>query len=289
MQPVADRDVELFRRGISPTSKCLIGLSVACALVALDGRRQWTETARAELQRGLAPIQQLAALPWRSGEQSLQYLTLQQDLLRRVDQLEAENDRLRIEARNIDLLQQENSVLRQLQDLPTEGLSLRRAVQLVQRGRDGASQRFLINAGSLEGLRPGLALVAPDGVVGQVIAVDAHSAQVALLSDQGQATPVQIARNSLRAVLVGEGLPNRASLRFLANNADVKPGDQLLTSGLDGVYPPGMPVATVLTVERDSQSDFAIVACRPSAATETRRHFVVVEPSAPAPAHGPAP
>jgi rod shape-determining protein MreC len=134
-----------------------------------------------------------------------------------------------------------------------------------------------------------LALVAPDGVVGQVIAVDAHSAQVALLSDQGQATPVQIARNSLRAVLVGEGLPNRASLRFLANNADVKPGDQLLTSGLDGVYPPGMPVATVLTVERDSQSDFAIVACRPSAATETRRHFVVVEPSAPAPADGPAP
>jgi rod shape-determining protein MreC len=289
MQPVADRDVELFRRGISPTSKCLIGLSVACALVALDGRRQWAETARAELQRGLAPIQQLAALPWRSGEQSLQYLTLQQDLLRRVDQLEAENDRLRIEARNIDLLQQENSVLRQLQDLPTEGLALRRAVQLVQRGRDGASQRFLINAGSLEGLRPGLALVAPDGVVGQVIAVDAHSAQVALLSDQGQATPVQIARNSLRAVLVGEGLPNRASLRFLANNADVKPGDQLLTSGLDGVYPPGMPVATVLTVERDSQSDFAIVACRPSAATETRRHFVVVEPSAPAPADGPAP
>jgi rod shape-determining protein MreC len=89
--------------------------------------------------------------------------------------------------------------------------------------------------------------------------------------------------------LVGEGLPNRASLRFLANNADVKPGDQLLTSGLDGVYPPGMPVATVLTVERDSQSDFAIVACRPSAATETRRHFVVVEPSAPAPADGPAP
>ena len=289
MQPVADRDVELFRRGISPTSKCLIGLSVACALVALDGRRQWTETARAELQRGLAPIQQLVALPWRSGEQSLKYLTLQQDLLRRVDQLEAENDRLRIEARNIDLLQQENSVLRQLQDLPTEGLALRRAVQLVQRGRDGASQRFLINAGSLEGLRPGLALVAPDGVVGQVIAVDAHSAQVALLSDQGQATPVQIARNSLRAVLVGEGLPNRASLRFLANNADVKPGDQLLTSGLDGVYPPGMPVATVLTVERDSQSDFAIVACRPSAATETRRHFVVVEPSAPAPADGPAP
>ncbi len=257
--------------------------------MALDGRRQWTETARAELQRGLAPIQQLVALPWRSGEQSLQYLTLQQDLLRRVDQLEAENDRLRIEARNIDLLQQENSVLRQLQDLPTEGLALRRAVQLVQRGRDGASQRFLINAGSLEGLRPGLALVAPDGVVGQVIAVDAHSAQVALLSDQGQATPVQIARNSLRAVLVGEGLPNRASLRFLANNADVKPGDQLLTSGLDGVYPPGMPVATVLTVERDSQSDFAIVACRPSAATETRRHFVVVEPSAPAPADGPAP
>jgi rod shape-determining protein MreC len=156
-------------------------------------------------------------------------------------------------------------------------------VQLIQRGRGIASQRFLIDAGSGKGIRQGMALVHPDGVVGQVTSAGETTADVALVTDSGQNTPVEVVRTGLRAVMVGEGLPDRASLRFIASNADIEPGDELVTSGLDGVYPAGLAVAIVTSVKRDAQSEFARVLCRPAASMHGRRHFAVVLPVVAAP------
>lgn len=280
MQPVAHRDPALFRRGMSPTSKCLIGLSLSAALVALDGRATWSSALRAALEGGLAPVMVGLQMPFEAAREAGRGLSTQGDLLREIARLQAENDGLRTMARDLASLQRENDELRSLSGLPADELRLMRVVEILQSGRGMASQRFLIAAGTREGIQPGMALVHPAGVIGQVISASSGTAEVAMLTDAGQNTPVQIARTGMRAVLVGEGLPHRTSLRFLASNADVLPGDRLVTSGLDGVYPAGMAVATVLTVERDAQSDFARVVCKPAARIESGRHFSVVVPKA---------
>jgi rod shape-determining protein MreC len=280
MQPVASREPALFRHGISPTSKCLIALSISALLVAADGRRQWSDALRTGLERVMAPVMLALEMPSEAVREVVRGLSTHSDLLGEIARLQAANDRLRISARDLELLQRENDDLRSLAGLPTEHVEFRLTVELVQRGRSIASQRFLINAGSRRGIRAGMALVHPEGVVGQVIAAGESTADVAMVTDVGQSTPVQLVRTGTRAVLVGEGLPDRLRLDFMASNADVQPGDQLVTSGLDGVYPAGMAVATVLTVERDAQSDFARVLCRPAAGIDSRRHFAVVVPSA---------
>ena len=279
MQPVASRDPALFRRGMSPGSKCLLGVALSVLLMALDGGHQWSAGLRNGLERLIAPLMIALELPGEAAREVGRGLSTQGELLRQIARLQSENDDLRTTARSLDILQRENDELRAVAGLTTERLALLQTVQLIQRGRGIASQRFLIDAGSRKGIRAGMALVHPEGVVGQVTAAGETTADVALVTDTGQNTPVELVRTGLRGVLVGEGLPDRASLRFIASNADVQPGDQLVTSGLDGVYPAGMPVATVVSVKRDAQSDFAKVICKPAASIDGRRHFAVVVPA----------
>lgn len=286
MQPVARRDPALFRHGMSPGNKCLTGLTLSALLLALEGGDNWSATLRNGAERLFAPVLIALEFPAEVAREAGRGLSTQGDLLRQIGQLERENDNLRTTARSLEILQRENDELREVAGLNTERLALRRTVQLIQRGRGIASQRFLIDAGTQKGITAGMALVHPQGVIGQVTAAGESTADVALLTDTGQNTPVELVRTGLRGVLVGEGVPDRASLRFIASNADVEPGDQLVTSGLDGVYPAGMPVATVISVKRDAQSDFARVVCKPAANIDGRRHFAVVVPGG---GSGPAP
>jgi len=279
MQPVARRDPALFRRGTSPGTRCLVGLALSAALLAVDGSQQWAVVLRNSMEQVVAPLMIALELPVEAAREVGRGLTTQGELLRQIARLEQENEDLRTTARDLANLQRENDELRTLAALPAERLTLLRNVQLIQRGRGVASQRFLIDAGSRKGITAGMALVHPLGVVGQVTAAGETTADVALVTDAGQNTPVEVARTGLRAVMIGEGLPDRASLRFIASNADIEPGDQLVTSGLDGVYPAGMPVASVVSVRRDAQSEFARVVCKPAASIDGRRHFAVVLPT----------
>jgi len=278
MQPEASRDPALFRHGMSPGSKCLIGLVLSALLLTLDDGSHWSAGLRNGIERLMAPLMIALELPGEAARELGRGLSTHGELLRQIARLERENDDLRTTARNIDILQRENDELRTVAGVPTERHELLRTVQLIQRGRGIASQRFLIDAGSRQGIRAGMALVHPEGVIGQVTAAGETTADVALVTDTGQNTPVELVRTGLRGVLVGEGVADRTSLRFIASNADVEPGDQLVTSGLDGVYPAGMAVATVVSVKRDAQSDFARVVCKPAATVDGRRHFSVVVP-----------
>ncbi len=278
MQPEASRDPALFRHGMSPGNKCLIGLVLSATLITLDDGNRWSAGLRNGIERLMAPLMIALELPGEAAREVGRGLSTQGELLRQIARLERENDDLRTTARSVESLQRENDELRAVAGLSTERLEMLRTVQLIQRGRGIASQRFLIDAGTRKGIRAGMALVHPEGVIGQVTAAGESTADVALVTDAGQNTPVELVRTGLRGVLVGEGVPDRTSLRFIASNADVEPGDVLVTSGLDGVYPAGMPVATVISVKRDAQSDFARVLCRPAASLDGRRHFSVVIP-----------
>jgi rod shape-determining protein MreC len=125
------------------------------------------------------------------------------------------------------------------------------------------------------GLETGQAVIDDLGVVGQITRVFPLTSEITLLTDKNQAIPVKVARNGLRAVLAGAG-SGAMELKFLPANADVRPGDTLLTSGLDGIYLPGLPVAKVTSIDRDNSFSFARIECAPVAGVERHGQVLVL-------------
>jgi rod shape-determining protein MreC len=123
-----------------------------------------------------------------------------------------------------------------------------------------------------------------NGVVGQVTRVHPLLSEVTLLTDPDQAIPVQVVRNGLRAVAFGAGASGMLELRFMAANAEIQNNDRLVTSGIDGTYPPGLPVASVVRIERDAEHSFARIVCRPAAGVDRGRFVLVLANESRAPA-----
>jgi rod shape-determining protein MreC len=146
---------------------------------------------------------------------------------------------------------------------PVEG----RIAEILYAARDPFSRRVIIDKGIQHGISAGQAVVDDIGVIGQVARVFPLTSEVLLLTDKDQAIPVEVQRNGLRAVLAGAGA-GMMELRFLAANAEIQVGDILVTSGLDGVYLPGLPVAKVARIDRDSAYSFARITCAPLAGVE---------------------
>ena len=133
----------------------------------------------------------------------------------------------------------------------------------------------------MQGITPGSPVTDESGVLGQVTRVHPLVSEVTLLTNSDQAVPVQVVRNGLRAIAFGGGASGMLELRFTAANAEVQNGDQLVTSGIDGTYPVGLPVGTVVHIERDADRTFQRVLCRPAAGIDRGRYVLVVanEPS----------
>ena len=135
---------------------------------------------------------------------------------------------------------------------------------------------IVIDIGERDGVYDGQAIVDADGVIGQVLEVGLATSQAILISDPSHALPVEVNRNGLRTIANGTGEFDRLDLPFLPNNADIRPGDLLVTSGLGGAFPAGYPVATVDTVNRIPQEPFADVTAMPSAALDQVREVLLI-------------
>ena len=135
---------------------------------------------------------------------------------------------------------------------------------------------LVIDIGSRDGVYDGQAIVDADGVVGQVIRTGVMTAQAVLISDADHALPVEVNRNGLRTIAVGTGEIDQLDLPFLPNNADIRAGDLLVTSGLGGAFPAGYPVAVVNSVTRIPQEPFADVTATPAAALDQVREVMLI-------------
>ena len=147
--------------------------------------------------------------------------------------------------------------------------------------RDRFARKLVINVGINDGVRAGSPVIDDGGVVGQITRAFNETSEVTLLTDKDQSIPVQILRNGLRGVAFGGAEPGTLDLRFMAPNADVVDGDVATTSGIDGVYPSGLMVATVSRVERAAKDQFARIVMSPVAGIESNKHLLVllVEPA----------
>ena len=148
--------------------------------------------------------------------------------------------------------------------------------EILYSGRDPFTRKVVIDKGASQNIEAGQAVIDDVGVIGQVTRVYPLLSEVTLVTDREQTVPVEVVRNGLRAVAFGGGDSGSIELRFMPINSDVQTGDLLVTSGIDGTYPAGLPVAKVVRIERDSAYAFAKISCVPAAGTEQHRQVLVV-------------
>jgi rod shape-determining protein MreC len=172
--------------------------------------------------------------------------------------------------------QEENARLRALLAMRTRFPAGAKAVEVLYTGRDPFAQKLFVDKGTDADVQAGEAVIDADGVIGQVTRVYPYMAEVTLVTDKDHAVPVQVQRSGVRSVLYGSGAGRPPELRFMAPSADIQVGDVLVTSGLDGTYPPGLAVARVATLERETGQIFARIACTPLAGVDRSEHLLVV-------------
>ena len=269
-----------FKRGPAPLARLSFYAGLSLALIFIDSRFQTLELLRQGVSMFTQPLQQAAHAPVdlienagsyfssvaRLQEENARHKRIQLDsaeALLRMQQLEAENERLR-------------KLLEVKGRQKTEG----RVAQILYAARDPFTRRVVIDKGQQDKIVAGQPVVDDAGLVGQVTRLFPFVSEVTLITDKDQAVPVQIVRNGLRSVVFGLG-HGQLELRFMPANADVQNGDLLVTSGLDGVFLPGLPVARVVHIERDTSYSFARIYCEPVAGVENHGEVLVIEARSP--------
>ncbi len=271
-----------FRQGPSALSKLSFFSTLALFLMLADTRFELIKPVRVTVATVLYPAQWLLMQPvlWaRAGGgyfESLQSSQAREQATHR--RMEAQSQR----ANQVEHLTLENERLRQLLGLRERLTTGGQTARVLYDAADPYTHKVVIDRGSVEGVLAGSPVLDENGVLGQVTRVYPMLSEVTLVTDRDQAIPVLNTRTGTRAVAFGDPVlrSNALELRYMAANADVQVGDLLTTSGVDGVYPPGLPVAKVEKVERRVDSAFARISCRPVALVGGVNHVLVLTPVA---------
>ncbi|HKU46880.1 MAG TPA: rod shape-determining protein MreC, partial [Burkholderiales bacterium] len=264
-----------FKRGPAPLVRLFFFASLSLALLVIDARFRYAEGLRTWLALAAYPLQRAATAPVDLLATLGGFFSTQAHLVEENERLRSKALMLSHDAQRYEAAQAEVEQLRKLVGV-VERLEVRVIpAEVMYRGRDPYSHKLFVDRGSTHGVRPGSPVTDESGVIGQVTRVHPLLSEVTLATDRDQAIPVQVVRNGLRAVAFGGGVSGALELRFMAANADIQTNDRLVTSGIDGTYPPGLPVATVTRIEKDAENAFARVVCRPAAGVD-RGRFVLV-------------
>ncbi|MGE5640853.1 MAG: rod shape-determining protein MreC [Clostridia bacterium] len=264
-----------FKRGPAPIVRLFFFASLSLALLIVDARFRYMEGLRSALALVAYPLQRIAVAPFQIASAVGSYFTTQAGLREENEKLRAQALQLSQDAQRYQAAEAEAAQLRRIVGASEHLAVSSMPAEILYAGRDPYAQKVFIDRGAQGGVKPGSPVADENGVVGQVTRVHPLLSEVTLLTDQDQAIPVQIVRNGLRAVAFGGGPAGTLELRFIAANAEIQNGDQLVTSGIDGTYPPGLPVATVVRIERDAEHSFARIVCKPAGGVD-RGRFVLV-------------
>jgi len=257
-----------FHRGPSPLARLAFFGLLSLVLVFADTRFRYLESIRQVVASVLYPVQRALQLPGEALAYVGTYFSSQREL---ADDNAALRQQLLAAAPAVQgyaQLEQENARLRALLATEQRIGPAAIAAEVLYSGRDPFTQKLFVDKGEAAGVLPGEAVIDEVGVVGQVTRVFPSMSEVTLVTDKDHAVPVRVERSGVRSVMYGAGTGRLPELRFLSPNAEIKPGDRLVTSGIDGTYPPGLAVAQVVSVERETGQMFARVTCQPLAGVE---------------------
>jgi rod shape-determining protein MreC len=270
-----------FRQGPSALSKLMVCSALALFLMVADARFKITQPVRSSVAMVLFPLQWVAMQPVLAVRSVSNYFgglhtaRISEEDARRKLILQAQR------AGQVEQLSNENAQLRKLLGLRDRLTTPSQAAEVLYDAADPYTRKVVIDKGLAQGIEPGSPVIDEAGVLGQVTRVHPLISEVTLVTDSDQAIPVLNTRTGARGIAYGDASRHGSGgleLRYMAANADVQPGDLLTTSGVDGVYPPGLQVAKVEKVERRPDSAFARIVCSPQALVDGARHVMVLKP-----------
>jgi len=277
------RTLRFFNRGPSAVARLVFFVILSLLLLFVDARYKYLESTRQVIAVIIYPFQRLTALPGEVVSGIGSYITLQRFLVADNEQLHQQHDLDAAQLLQFDVLRSENEQLRALLELKQRANYTMQLAHIAYVERDIFKRKLFLDKGESANVKAGQAVIDNNGVVGQVTRVFPWLSEVTLVTDKDIAVPIQVVRNGVRAVVFGSGNISELELRYQPVNADIEIGDVLVTSGMDGTYPPDLPVAKVIKVERDPSYPFARVACVPLAGVDRHRTLLVVSSVPPLP------
>ncbi len=267
-------------RGGSPGFRFTIYATLSIVLMFLDQRGDWLERARYFLNAAAYPLQLAVNSPVAAWQWIQESFETRASLQKENAELKHRQRELELRTMRYEALVRENSQLRGLKQALPSVAERWMVAEVISADPNNLRQRLVINRGTRNGVFKGQAVLDDRGVLGQTVRVGPWSAEVILVTDPEHAIPVQVERNGLRTIAVGAAGARIGTqylgLPYLSANADIKPGDLLVTSGLGGVFPHGYPVARVEEVSRDAVQPLAQVRATPLAQLDREREVTLV-------------
>ena len=266
-----------FLQGPKPVTQLAIFVLLSLALIVGDAQLHVLGRLRQQLSVVLYPLQWLATAPFSMVKDASYFFTKQAELIKENKALNDAKLAASLQTMQIAQLKAENAQLSELlearRDLPRPS----QLAEILYNGRDPFSARLIINKGAREGIREGSIVTDASGLIGQIVRVQPFTSEIRLLSDHDHMAPVVVERNQLRTVVYGMGKRQPLEVRNMAPNVDIQVGDRMVTSGIDGIYPAGIPVARVTHVDR--RGAFARIICAALGALEQHRFVIVLDES----------
>jgi rod shape-determining protein MreC len=268
---------QFFQRGPTLLTRFIFFCLASLVLLIADSRFHYLEGMRMGVSVLLYPLQRLTDIPGWALNRTTEFFVTQAQLRQENEYLRQQNLTNATSLQTLAALEAENKNLRTM--LRLKEIIGRKAVaaEIQRLHPDPFTRRAVIDRGVHDGVRAGLAVVDSIGLVGQITRVYPWQSEVSLVTDRDQAIPIQVQRSGLRGVLFGIGYDGTLELRYMPVSADVQNGDVLVTSGIDGTYPPGLPVAKVTNVERDVAYAFARINCVPLSGVYGALQVMVIE------------
>ena len=257
-----------------PVNRLIILSIISILLMVLDNRYAAVRQLKAYLATALQPLQWLADQPVALYDYGSTFLQSQQTLIQENQRLQTENMRLSTAIRQNDVQQLQLAELKKLNLLVGSGIGNSTAAQIVSNGKNPLSDKLLLNKGSNDGLKAGDAVIDQYGLIGQISAVQPFNAELTVLTSSQTVVPVMVARTGVRSLVYGDS--NQVSLRYFPLDADLQPGDLLVTSGMDSVYPAGIPVAKVESALRSSGTPYYRTTLSIPAAIRNSKYVLVL-------------
>ena len=269
-----------FKQGPSALSKLLFFSALSLFLMVADVRFRITQPVRSALSTALYPVQWLALQPVRLVRGSSAYFSGLDQATSSSEQAARRLALQSLRAGQVEQLIQENSRLRKILGLREQLATTVMAAEVLYDAADPYTRKIIIDKGLLQDVALGSPVLDESGVLGQVTRVHPLVSEVTLVIDRDLAIPVLNVRTGARSVAYGDTTQpgGGLELRFMGSNSDVQQGDLLTTSGVDGVYPSGLPVAQISKIERRAESAFAKIYGPPRALVTGARHGMVVKP-----------
>jgi rod shape-determining protein MreC len=265
-----------FKTGPTALARLLIFATLSLALLVADARFKYLEVLRQIAAVIIYPVQRLAAAPADITRRAADFFVTHASLREENARLHQDHLANALIVQQYKSLEAENVKMRALLAARERIATKATLAEVLYAARDPFSHKLVVDRGLQHEVRGGQPVIDEVGVVGQVTRVYPWLSEVTLITDKDQLVPVLNMRNGLRAVLAGVGNAATLELRFVPLNADFQNGDRLVTSGIDGVYPPGLPVAEISNVERDASYPFARIACKPLAGVNSSTQVLIV-------------